>query len=110
MRVEFEVSGGLGNQILCLAAALCYSNAQKNYSQLNLGRYFDPIGLSREHPGHSNREYELSNFELTSDRDFLATEKITYVMLEEFIQQKGYELLYKRYLEKYLSTLPVDLK
>jgi len=103
-RVEFEVSGGLGNQILCLAAALCYSNAQKNYIQLNLGRYFDKIGLSREHPGHSNREYELSNFELTNEKDFLATEKNNLCYVRRIHPAKKLRIVIQKIFGKILRT------
>ena len=118
--VEFEVSGGLGNQILCLAAALCYSEKAKASCRLNLGRYFDPIGLRREHPGHSYRGFELNNFELTSASVSLSTTKSTlrYVRRIHFAKRlrTGVQKKLGRFLRTYfisdgnLENIPNSLR
>lgn len=102
--VEFEVSGGLGNQILCLAAALCYSKETKVCCQLNLGRYFDTKGLRREHPGHSHREFDLSNFELTSASGLLSFSKSNLRYVGRIHPAKSLRTDIQKILGRFLRT------
>lgn len=118
--VEFEVSGGLGNQILCLAAALCFSEQTSASCRLNLGRYFDPIGLRREHPGHTSRGFELNNFDLTSANVSLSTAKCTlnYVRRIHFAKslrtalQKKLKIVFRTYFisDGNLENIPKSLR
>jgi len=102
--VEFEVSGGLGNQILCLAAALCYSEKTTAVCRLNLGRYFDSNGLRREHPGHSFRGFELDNFDLTSASVPFSTTKSTLSYVRRIHFAKSLRTAVQKKLGIFLRT------